>query len=543
MTRDSLRFHGWRPRTRRWLAPAALTALTALPALPAITAPAAAQTPGIPVSTEAVRNGEPPAVTVTDGAILLTLEEAVQLALERNLDIVLQRFDRAQARYGVLQNLGIYDVRSDATLTAIDRESATTDPLRASAFESQALDLGLSQLLPTGADVGISLGANQFQQQTRFGTLPETFDTDVDLTLNQPLLRNFGRLATERGLLIARANSNISRQEFERVVAVNLQQVINAYWNLVEARQQIVVAQESLALANELHERNRIQVEVGTLAPLELVQSEATIATRQEEIIRTEARAGDAADELRRLLNFPPGELWEVEIRPATEPEVDPVPIDVQEAIRVALSERPELQTQRLAIERAQIDAEYFAQQTRPRLDLNVNYGFGGSAEDFGNSFEQITNLDFPGWTTRLIFAYPIQNRSARAQNTIANLGLEQTEVQFEQLETFISTEVRQAARAVTTAAQQIEAARVSVRFQERNLDAERKRYENGMSTSFQITQIQEDLTFARSRLVTATINYETALAAYYRTIGRLLERHGVAIEDRVEEVERFSLW
>jgi outer membrane protein len=538
MTRDSLRFHGWRPRARRWLA--ALAVLTAMPAMPA---PAAAQMEGIPVSTEAVRNGEPPAVTVTDGAILLTLEEAVQLALERNLDIVLQRYDRAQARNSVLQSLGMYDLLSDAALTALDQQSATTDPLRASAIESQSFGLGLSQLLPTGTDIGLALNGRQFQQETRFGAVPETVDTTLDITLNQPLLRNFGRLATERSLLIARANSDISRQEFERILTINLQQVINAYWALVEARQQIVVAQESLALANELHERNRIQVDVGTLAPLELVQSEATIATRQEEIIRTEARVGDAADELRRLLNFPPGELWEVEIRPVTEPEVDSVPIDVQEAIGIALAERPELHSQRLVIERAEIDARYFAQQTRPRLDFNINYGYGGSADDYGRSFEQITNLDFPGWTTRLLFAYPIQNRSARAQKTIANLGLEQTEVQLEQLETLISTEVRQAARAVTTAAQQIEAARVSVRFQERNLDAERKRYENGMSTSFQITQIQEDLTFARSRLVTATINYETALAAYYRTIGRLLERHGVTIQDQVEEIERFTLW
>jgi outer membrane protein TolC len=145
---------------------------------------------------------------------------------------------------------------------------------------------------------------------------------------------------------------------------------------------------------------------------------------------------------------------------------------------------------------------------------------------------DQAIGLDFPSWSASLVFSYPLQNRAARAQSAIANLAVERVETLLDEQRTLISTEVRRAARAVETAAKQIDAARVSREFQEKNLDAERKRYENGMSTSFQITQIQEDVTEARSREVTATIAYRTALAEYYRSIGRLLEQQHITIDD-----------
>jgi outer membrane protein len=272
---------------------------------------------------------------------------------------------------------------------------------------------------------------------------------------------------------------------------------------------------------------------VGTLAPLELVQSEAAIATRDEDIIRATSAIGDAEDVLRRLLNLPAeGGLWETPIVPTSPPETERITIDVDAAIATALQERPELRTQELQLELAEIDARFLRGQLKPDLDLVVNYGYSGVGTRFGDAFDQITGLDFRGWLVQLQFAYPIQNRTARAQSASANLNVERVQTLLDDQRSLITTEVRRAARAVETAAKQIDAARTSVRFQEQNLDAERKRYENGMSTSFQITQIQDDLTQARSREVQATINYRTALAEYYRSTGRLLEQQGVTIDD-----------
>ncbi|HSG39755.1 MAG TPA: TolC family protein, partial [Thermoanaerobaculia bacterium] len=167
---------------------------------------------------------------------------------------------------------------------------------------------------------------------------------------------------------------------------------------------------------------------------------------------------------------------------------------------------------------------------------LVVDYGYAGvDLEGVSGAYSSLFGLDFPAWTVSLQFSYPIQNRTARAASAIANLDVERIRTQVEDQRSVISTEVRRAVRAVQTAAQQIEAARASRQFQERNLDAQQKRYENGMSTSFEITQVQEDLAQALSREVTSRINYRTALTEYYRATGRLLEQEGVEIDDPSE--------
>jgi outer membrane protein TolC len=275
------------------------------------------------------------------------------------------------------------------------------------------------------------------------------------------------------------------------------------------------------------------------------VQSEAAIAERDEDIISAQATLGDAADELRRLLNLPPGELWELPINATSAPETEErLAIDVPAAVSTALAERPELQQQQFQLEQNEINAAFFRNQKRPRLDLRVDYGpSAGSQETLSNVYSDLFGFDLTGWSTSLVFAYPIQNRSARAQSASADLSVDRAETELENLQDQIRTEVRQAARRVDTAAKQIDAARASVRFQERNLEAERKRYENGMSTSFEITQIQEDLTLARSREVSATIAYRTALTEYYRATGTLLQQQRVELVDPEQPINRFSLF
>ena len=497
-------------------------------------------------------------IDVRDGVVLLALDEAVEIALRQNIGLSIQRFTRDRARQIVGRELGIYDLRLNSLLRAEDADTPSESELEGSQANSQRFNVGLDQLFPTGGNLNLGLTNLRRENDNPFFTVNPSFRSGLAFAFNQPLLRDFGRLATERNLLVARNRSEASRQEFERQLVVTVQDVIDAYWNLVGARQQLIVAEESLKLARELHERNRIQVEVGTMAPLELVQSEAAIAERDEGIITAQSAVGDAEDALRRLLNLPEGELWATEIRPATDPAIQHTPIDVAAAIQTALAERPELRFQQLDIEQARLETQFARNQERPTLDLDVSYGLVGLGGDvlvedeetgqvrripggIGDAFSNITGFDFPGWTAQLTFGYPLQNRTARAARAIAEIDLERAESAMEDARSAIITEVRGAARRVETAAKQIEAARASRVFQERNLEAERKRYENGMSTSFQITQIQEDLTEARSREVNSVVNYRIALAEYQRAIGQLLDEEGVAIDDEELPIDRWQ--
>ncbi|MES1211132.1 MAG: TolC family protein, partial [Acidobacteriota bacterium] len=163
----------------------------------------------------------------------------------------------------------------------------------------------------------------------------------------------------------------------------------------------------------------------------------------------------------------------------------------------------------------------------------------------YGDAFSQVTGLDFTGWSARLTFSYPLLNRAARARKASADIVLTRERVALEELRQLTITEVRQAARRVDTAAKSIDAAQVSRDFQLKNLDAQKKKYENGMSTNFEITRIQQDVTQARSNLVAAVVNYRTALAEYYRVVGRLLSTQGVAIDDPAQPINRriFGFW
>ena len=475
---------------------------------------------------------EAPALDIRDNAIQLPIDRAIEVALQRNLGIVIQRYIRVQQRLAIIEALGLYDLNATIDAMADNNSSPAPTRFQASQSQSQGINFGLRQRTPQGGLV--SVGWQNSRSKSDISTSP--YRSGLTFSFDQPLLRNYGRYANERSIVVAQINSRLSRQEFALQVTDIAQRVVNAYWSLVNAREQLVVAQESLQLARDLHGRNKIQVQVGTLAPLELTQSEAAIATREEGIIQATSAVGDAEDTLRQLLNLPPGPLWQTPIVPTSDPKTsEKVTVNVDEALRIALAQRPELANQQIQLEQAKRDAEYFRGQLKPTLDLAVSYGYSGLGTAYSGAFNQITGLDFRGWSAQLNFAYPIQNRTARAQSASANIAVDRFQALYDQQRLVIETEVRRAARAVDTAVKSIEAASKARQFQEKNLDAEKKRYENGMSTSFQITQIQEQLTTARSGEVTAIVNYRTALAEYYRATGKLLDQEGVVLDDPQE--------
>jgi outer membrane protein TolC len=477
---------------------------------------------------------EAPALDIKDNAIQLSIDRAVEIALQRNLGIVVQRYLHVQSLLGVTQSLGIYDLRSEAEASLTNQNNAVVSSIDAAQFKQNTLNFSLIQRLPTGGDLSVGWGGDYTRSDasTRRAN-PSAYGSGVTFGYTQPLLGGYGRLANERQILISQTNSQISRQDFRLQVTTITQQVENAYWNLVNAREQLGVAQQSLQLARDLNQRNRIQVQVGTLAPLDITQSEAAIATREGGIIQAISAVGDAEDTLRQLLNLPSGSLWQTPIVPTSDPNTaEKLTINLDDALRTAFDRRPELHTQDLQLAQARLDAEYFRSLTRPTLGLDLKYGYNGTGVGLSDSFSQVTGLQFRTWSAKLQFAYPIQNRANRAQSASANINVDRLQALLDQERKLIETEVRRATRAVSTAIKAIDAARIAREFQEKNLNAERKRYENGMSTAFQITQIQDQLTQARSNEVTATVNYRTAIAEFYRATGRLLDQEGVAIDD-----------
>jgi len=501
-----------------------------------------------------------PDLEVRDGALMLSLEDAIVIALRRNLGLQVQRFRRAGAYEFIRANQGIFDLNIGAAAGLAEETSPAASALEGADIretESLYFDLQLDQLLPTGGIVTFDWNNRRLETNSVFSAINPSFDVGMDALFNQPLLAGFGELVTKRNIYIARNNSLISQEALEQTVIATVQSVEGAYWDVVEGQEQLKVSRESLELAQELHEMNRIQVDVGTMAPLELVQSEVGVATREEEILRAETRAEDAADRLRQLLNLEGEQYWTTPIVPTTPPETARIAIDIDQAIATAMAERSELRAQNLVLENLDIDRRVAANLVKPRLDLQLRYGFNGLGGDvnvggngtifdprppeiipggYEDALEQVFELDFEGWAAGVVFAYPLQNRTARANRTITELAFEEGQTELDDLELTILTEVRRTARAVLAAAEAIDLARKSTVLAERNLDAEEKRYENGLSTSFNVLEIQEDLTQARSREVSSIAAYRRALALHYLSMGRLLQENGIELQDSTEQ-------
>jgi outer membrane protein len=538
---------------RRALA-AALVLYTAGPLLPA---PVAAQ--------EVVRSaplelGDAPELEIREGQLQLSLEEAIVTALRRNLGLQVQRFRREQSFEDIRRTRGIFDLflRGDAAIFEENSPSASAlEGADIRITKGENVDLRLDQLLSSGGVASFVWDNSRFETNSIFSDVNPSYNLGTDLVFTQPLLAGFGSTVTKRSIYVARNNSLISQELLEQTVILTVLDVEAAYWDLVEGQEQLKVSLESLELAKELHEMNRIQVDVGTMAPLELVQSEVGVATREEEVLRAETRAQDAADRLRQLLNLEGDAIWTTPILPTTAPETERITIDIDQSIEVALAERSILRQQGLLIENLDLDRRVFANLVKPRLDLQLRYGFNGLGGDvnvggsgsildprppeivpggYSDAFEQIVDAEFEGWSGGLLFAYPIQNREARANRTIANLALEEGRTVLDDLRLAVLTEVRRTARAVEAAAEAIDLAKKSTDLAERNLDAEQKRYENGLSTSFTVLEIQEDLTLARSREVSSIAAYRRALALYYSAMGRLLPENGIELEDSTVE-------
>ena len=541
----------WKRRSATAVATSALLATTLL------ATPVGAQTesPGYRVDTERVDTQWQPQPAIADGKVELTMWDAIGIALRRNYNLVIERYNLEESALRLTENMGIFDLGMTADLTGFNETSPAASNLDGATVQEQEqvrFDLGFDQLNSLGGTFGVDFLNRRFESNSQFAAVNPSYTVDIDASYQQPLLRDLGKLATKRNLVIAGNNLGVSQETFEQQVVEVIRLVGQNYWTLVEAREQLGVAIESLRLAEELHEQNQIKVEVGTLAPLELIQSEAGVATRRDEFIRATIDVGNAEDDLRQALNIPEGELWDVEIIPKTPPDITRIEVDPAAAVEEAIENRPEVRSKRLQNENLQVEQLYAKNQKRPRLDLSATYGYnglGGPVElrdfitgeiiatapgNYSDALDQIRDGDFDGWSWALNFSVPVQNRERKARLAIAEIAVERGAAELDQLELQISTEVRKAARAVTTAEALVDSTRVSRRLEEENLKAEQKRYENGMSTSFQVLQIQEDLAEARSNAVRAETGYRKALIDFYRSTGTLDEQVGVVIDASV---------
>ncbi|MBI2214443.1 MAG: TolC family protein [Acidobacteria bacterium] len=476
----------------------------------------------------------------------LSLDQAVKTALENNLGVQIQSYDYRILGETARGSYGLLDWNTTATLSKSKTEQATSDVTQSSDSESDVLNLGANHLFSTGAFFGVQWNNSKNTENSAAFEIPSFYQTSVGVQLTQPLLRDFGVDVTRRGINIARNNLGISREAFRNVLLETVNSVEIAYYDLVFAQRDLDVQKQSLDLAREQERITQIRIDVGADAPLDILEPQVSIAQREQDVLLAEAALRSAEDTVRRLLNLPLEE-WDRPITTDASLEFQQMNIDVPASVEKAFENRPELKQAKLQQENQKIQQLFARNQVLPTLDLTGSYRYSGLDQNYSDALDQVTGSDFPGWQVQLQFGMPISNTQARADARRAELEFEQTVTNEAQTRQAIMVEVRQAARNIETSLKGIAATRAARDAAEKNLDAQRKRFDNGMSTNFDVLRVQNDLAGARSAELRALTSYQKSVAAFHRAVGDLLELRGIELQDpaqfdlpasRLEKVE-----
>lgn len=488
------------------------------------------------------------------GAIDLTLDEAVALALEHNLEIAVERLNPQAFD---LQIAGVRALYRPLLTSTIGQNNVTQIPTtqlvgtQAVQSDQSTFNVGGTQLLPFGGGNLTVLFNNRRQASTSsFNTFNPQYNSTFSALFVQPLLRNFRTDPTRTQLRITGINRDISELQLRATITNTLAGVRNAYWDYVYTVDQLQVARRSLELARKLLEDNRIRVEVGTLAPIDVVQAEAEVATRLQEEAQGEAQARTAELALKRLIVAGADDpRWRAQIRPVDRPAFAPVPIDLEGALRRALDARLDLAQSRKELQANDLSLKLLGNQRLPAADVSASYGLqgiggarlirdgnlGGQVVDtipggYGDALGLLRDRDFPQWNLALTVSYPIGASLADANYARAQITVRQTQAQIRALELQVATDVTNAALLVESNQKRVDAARAARELVQRRLEAETSKFEVGLSTNFFVVQAQRDLVQAENIELRTRLDYQKSIVNFDRVQETSLGAAGISV-------------
>jgi outer membrane protein TolC len=491
--------------------------------------------------------------------VALTLDDAVKLALERNLDIAVQRLNPQLQDIAVASAQTFFHPTVTSVLSQNSNENAPTSQLQLSqgggGVQSSTFtyNAGLTQNFRWGGgSVQATLNNNRQSSNSNNAFYNPQYQSVWTGIFTQPLLRDFGIDSQRRQLQVTRINRDISDVQLRASITNTVSNVRNAYWDFVFATQAVEVARQSLELATKLVEDNQTRVEVGTMAPIDVVQAQAEQATRRQGLVTAQSARRTTEILLKRLIaSGTEDPNWTATLDPVDRPEFEPEVVDVEGAIRRALSQRTDLYIARRNMESNDVTVRYLRNQTLPNVDLVVNYGVlgvGGTRLERSNSGvlgSQVTTVvpggigdaltslfanRYPRWTVSLNVAYPLGLSAQEASVARARVQLSQVAAQLKQLELQVATDITSAAIQLQNTAEAVQAAQAARELSQRRLEAEQSKFEVGISTNYFVVQAQRDLNDARNSELRAVLNYRKALVEFDRLQQTTLQSANITV-------------
>ena len=472
----------------------------------------------------------------------LSLDEATARALERNLELAVERLNPQTFDLNIARLEAAYRPALTSQFGQRAVVQPPTNQLNGGTIvqnDTTTYNAGITQALRwTGGDVTFQFNNNKQVTSNIFANFNPTFTSNFNASLVQPLLRDFLIDGTRQQLRVTALNRDISQIQLRGTIATTLANVRNTYWELVYSIDALEVARGSLTLAERLVADNRARVEVGTMAPLDVVQAEAEVATRRQAVAQAEATWRTTELALKRLIvNGTEDPLWRASLRPTDRPTFAPEALDVEGAVRKALGSRSDLEQARRTVEANDVTMRFLNNQRLPAVDLLANYGMQGLGGTqfirqgnglgstvigtvpggYSNAWRTLTGRDYPTWTVQLNINYPIGASAADAQYARGRVQRNQSAAQLRALELQVATEVTNAALQVENSLKRYEAAAAARQLAQTRLEAEQSRFDVGLSTNFFVVQAQRDLQTAQNSELRSLLDYRRALVDYQR--------------------------
>jgi outer membrane protein len=511
-----------------------------------------------PASRAAAQDSLP--AMIRNGAIPLSVNDLINLTLENNLDIAVQRLNPIQTGYGIDLNYRPFEPTLQFNASVARDTSQSRSQFTGTSSVTQlahSFSVGYGQTLKTGADVAVDFSVNRSSVSAGVETYNPSWFGVMRYSYTQRILNGFGREVNTRGIRIAQNNKTISEIQFERQVIDLVTQAQKTYWDLAFTAADLNIKQASLGLAQKTLKDNQAQVDAGVMARIDLIQAQLQVATREEELLVSNYTQTQIEDQVKKLVSRQPDPgLVLAKLTPTQTgrpPQAGDV-LPVADAIRVALENRPELRQANFQLRNSEIDIAYAKNQLLPNLDITASYtqnglggrqtlrdGFGPTAPiiaivegGLGDAFGQLIRSRSGGYSLGFNLQIPLTNRAQQAEYAQVSVQRTTAEQNIRAIESQIALEVRNAITQLEMGRARIQTAQTSKDLAEQQYNAEQKKFELGASTIRFVLEEQRNLEQMQTNELSAQLSYAKALVDYDRALGLTLKKNNVSIDKTV---------
>ena len=483
----------------------------------------------------------------------LTLEDAIARALERNLDIAVQRLNPLVVDLNLAQALSAYSPTFDTSLSTNSSTSPSSTQLDGGqrvVSDRKVVNTGITQAVAWGGGrYTVDFNNNRQASTNTFSSFNPSYRSSFQGSYTQPLLRGFKIDSTRQQIQVTRINRDIADIDLRQLLTNTVSSVQDAYWDLVYATGTLEVQRQALELAETLIRDNEARVEIGTMAPIEIVSARSEAAQRRQSLAQAEQNLATAELALKQLIvGGTDDEYWAATLNPVDLPTLEVPAIDLEEAIRTALDERTDIARSRRQLDINNVNLSSLSNSRLPAVDLVGTYqlqgqggtrfnrtGLGGLVFQeipggIGDAFNQLYDVDFPTWNLQLTVSYPLGQSAADAQYARARIQVQQVQAQLRQLGLQVATEVTNAVLQIQGITRRIEASIAARELAEEQLAAEQSKFGAGMSTNFFVVQAQRDLVTAQDTELRAILDQQKALVELDRVQRTSLSQAGISI-------------